>query len=186
VLPDFLIAIPEPAGQVRCADVPACTFFAGFTDDVPFTDCWQRADWNHQQAIALGMEHWITSMLARVVVDPVLTPELVNRLGRSRDVLARGYLETVGWLPRNPDAVPVPVEVALKRRGKTPPVDLASLTVLPGKNLHGILKQMSTRTRTLPATLWALPISEWLFNLRALADPQPDAEDFLRSFGVDA
>jgi hypothetical protein len=185
-LPDFLIAIPEPESQVRARDIPAAAFFAGFSDDVPFSDCYRAADWNQQHAVQLGLDRWITGMLTRAIVEPILTPELVQRLGPSRDVLARGYLETVGWLPRNPDAVLVPVVVAPASRKRKAPVDLACLVSLPGRNLHGILKQMATRTRTLPATLWQLPISEWLFNLRTLADPQPDAEDFLRSMGVES
>jgi hypothetical protein len=185
-LPDVLIEIPEPRSQVRARDLPACVFFQGFADDVPFTDCWRAADWNRQHEVGLGMERWITGLLTRAVVEPILTPELVHRLGPSRDVLARAYLETVGWLPRNPDAAPIPVVVAPMGRKKKPTPDIAALVSIPGRNLHGILKQMATRTRTLPATLWSLPISEWIFNLRTLADPQPDSEDAMRVLGLDA
>lgn len=187
MLPDFFVEIPSPSARIRCADVPAAVFFRGFTDDVPFTDCWHRAEWNEQHALAVGLQHWITGMLARVVVEPNLTPELVNRLGASRDVLARGYFETVGWIPRNPDADPaeVPTVTPAPASRKKRPVDFAVLTDLPGRNLKGILQRMSTRTRTLPATLWMLPTSEFLFNLRMVADPQPDASDAARALGLD-
>lgn len=183
MLPNVLIQIPEPKSWLRARDLPAGAFFRGFPDDMPFTDCYRAADWSHQHAVAIGMERWISSLLARAIVQPVLSLELVQRLGPSRDVLARGYLELVGWLPKNPDLVPVPVIVAPASRAR-PPVDLDVLT-LPGRNLQGVLKTMATRTRTLPATLWQLPISEWLFNLRALADPQAAPDDAARFLGLD-
>src|SRR5262245_13764552 len=105
MLADFLIAIPEPASQVRARDLPAGAFFFGFPDDLPFTDCFRSSDWQRQQVVTLGLERWVTGLLARAIVQPALTPELVQRLGGSRDVLARTYLETVGWIPRGEHSV---------------------------------------------------------------------------------
>ena len=186
MLPEFTVEIPEPHSKVRCRDIPAAVFFYGFPDDMPFTDCYRAADWSHQYAVARGMERWINLVLTRVAVEPALSLELVQRLGPSRDVLASGYLEVVGWIPRDPDRrAYIPVAIAPTSRKKAPPYDLAALASLPGRNLHGILKTMATRTRTLPATLWHLPISEWLFNLRALADPQATPDDAARFMGLD-
>lgn len=185
-LPEFLIRLPDFDAQVRCADIPASAFFDGFPDDMPMTECWLAAEWNEQHAVAVGMQHWITGMLARAAVDPVLTPEHVNRLGPSRAVLAQGYLETVGWIPRDRDLVPgvapvAPVDVrpAPRGHGRRRTFPLSSLSTVPGKNLRERLRLMASRTRTLPSVLWALPISEWIFTFRVLADPQVAPEDVL-------
>ncbi len=177
MLSEFLIRLPAFGGEVRCADIPAAVFFDGHPDDLPFTDCWNAGDWSYQRAVVVGNQQWITAMLARAVVEPALTPETVNRLGGDREVLARGYFETVGWTPRDPDQIPVDVRPAPRGTGRRRAFTFASLTALPGKNIRGHLKLMAMRTRTQPAALWALPISEWIFNMRLLADPQVAPED---------
>jgi len=189
-LPDFLISIPEPASQVRARDLPTGAFFAGFPDDLPLTDCFEAAEWERQHAIVVNLERWVSLMLTRAIVEPVLTLEVVQRLGPSRDVLARAYLETIGWVPPSPDSPDMPPVVeAPARRKRYPPLELTWRTATPGKNLHGILKQLATRTRRLPTELWALPISAWLFTLKCFSDPKdpvglPD-DDLMRLIGME-
>lgn len=183
MLPDFLIQLPALDSQVRARDLPTGAFFCGFPDDVPFSDCYRAADWTYQQAINIGLERWVTDLLTRAVIDPVLDAGWVHRMGPSRDVLARTYLETIGWLTPDPDTS-IPAELAAPGETLAPPLPLAALTSLPSKNLRGLLKQMATRMRRLPSELWALPVSEWMLNMQCLADPQPD-DEFKRALGID-
>jgi hypothetical protein len=172
VLPDFPIEL-ELNGERRSViarDVPTALFFAGFPDSVPMARCFEEAGADGRRRIVAALETWVDALLTRVVVTPRLSLELVHRLGPARDTIADAYLRGIGWIEGGPLPTTDAELLAPDRREHLPETwaSLGAAVAVPAPNLRTALRMLSARGRVLPSVLWALPISEWIWNFRVL------------------
>jgi hypothetical protein len=180
MLPDFPVGLTLDDGQRRrviARDVAAAVFFYGFPDAVPFAECWRQQGVDGRAAVTGRLEDWVDELLGRAVIQPRLTLELVRRLGDgARTELATSYLSTVGFLPATPATWSSADDLIAVRpsewRDREELIAMRALTTPPTPNLRTALRLMASKSRQLPSTLWALPISEWIFNWRVLLQEQ--------------
>lgn len=169
-LPDMILSAwwegrPE---TFTARDVPAGVFFYGFQDTFPGAPCFQSAPAAEQRKIRAGMTDWSRGLLERVIVDPILEPEMAAALGSAHDELFMGYLWAVGYSepPRIEREQMVPPQVA-EQPGPPlrPSILLRTLTALPQPNLKGALKMIAHRAGVPVHLVWReWPISAFIFN----------------------
>lgn len=158
MLPDFIVPVPsvDADAGVVARDVAACVFFHGFPAGV---------DVLIPDALSRDVVSWTEGLLTRVIVEPRLTPELVSRLGRDgcREVVS-GYLRAIA--PRSDAAVSI--ELPDRPASGSERDLLECFAALPTGVVRQELVTLAGRLELAPATLWRMPISEWLFNWRML------------------
>lgn len=175
MLPDIALPILVAGRRKRliARDVPAAVFFDGFPNAVPLADCWRAETLDAQHRVTIELARWSASLLTRVVIVPRLSPALVGRLGREGERAAIAYLTAVGFItPAERGGDDTPALVGLSRVAPEPLRNASAIVRLPvgppAANLRTALRLMAARGRVLPSVLWALPISEWIFNWRVL------------------
>lgn len=183
MLPPFLLTVllnGEYQEFVAC-DVPTGVFLGeDFQEVMPGMECYGKETSDSQRAMLARMEGWSDGMLTRVIADPVLTADDVQRLGSARDELVVGYLWAVGWeTPR--DALkrvsPRIVEDGQTYRPPAPRLDV--LRAVPGENLKKAVREIAAKGRTDPDTVlaeWA--VSRFIRNWRVIMQ-----DDLLRRGG---
>lgn len=204
-LPDFLLPITlQGAVTVLLArDVTVAEFFHGFPNSAPAMPCYTQETPEGQHAITAALEGWADALLTRVVLAPLLTLELVHRLGAVRDEALMTYLRTVGWVSGGALADP-----ARSLAPAAPPADthtwarmeaawivsLPPFTTIPVENIKAALKLVASKCRTAPHEVWTRwRISEFLFDWRILLQDDllkrgaesPSGDDFLRDAGIE-
>jgi len=180
MLPDFVLSAwwdGEPL-EFIARDVPAGVFFYGFQDTYPGAPCFDEMKRPGQRAVMNGMEAWADGLLSRVLVDPVLTPEMIRGpgggLGSARDDLMLGYLWAVGYeepssKQRETLVPPIPAEVA--GPALRPAALMPALMTVPAPNLKAAVRELASRARTTPHIVWTRwSTSEFIFDWRLLLE----------------
>jgi len=175
-LPDFTlpVTIDGHPSLVLCRDVPAHVFFADFAASFPSAPCFERAHEEEQARVMKTLSAWCVHLLPRVVVYPVLTVADVLRMGPAWDELSLAYLCAVNFVedPKEHDRVPAPslpgVDAPIPAPHAFAQAALSTYAITPEANLRAVLRMLAIKTKLPPSVLWALPISEWVFNYRVL------------------
>lgn len=182
MLPNLRLPVPGPSGvgYVIARDLPVAAFFLGYPVRSKGTrsSAWRTPD--------KAAETWADGVIARGIIDPVLTPEMLHRLGPDRDVLVTAYFRAVGWLAANDDTLPATADEPVVT---TPiPADLIvqSVARMPAPTVQDALRFMHTRTRFLPHVIWSQwYISEYAITWRMLKG-EPGVADSLADDPFDA
>lgn len=180
MLPDFILSAwweGEPIEFVA-RDVPTGVFFYGFQDSFPGAPCYAEKDRAAQRGIIHGMEAWADGLLARVIVDPVLTPEMIRGpeggLGSARDELSIAYLWAIGYdepTPAQREVLVPPVPAPEPGPPLRPWALMPALSTVPAPTLKGALREIASRARTSPHIVWTQwSISEFIFDWRVLLE----------------
>jgi len=159
-------------------DVPTGVFFYGFQDSFPGAACYAEKNRAEQRGIVRGMEAWADDLLARVIVDPILTPEMIRGpeggLGSARDELALGYLWAVGYEEPGPSRREVlvpPVPTLGAGAALRPWALMPALATVPDPTLKSQVRELAARARTSPHVVWTQwTISEFIFDWRVLLE----------------
>lgn len=157
-------------------DVPTGVFFLGFEDTFPGAECFARLTPKQQRDNVLGFEAWADALLCRAMLEPRLTPELIQRLGSARDELAVGYLWGVGYhtpsLKEREQLVPPQAMDGPSQARHTWREDYAALIAVPPPNIKLAIREMASKARTAPHLIWTRwPISTFIWTWRvALQD----------------
>jgi hypothetical protein len=170
MLPDLVLTVTlngEPQ-EFFARDVPVGVFFLNFQDSFPGAPCFSRMPAGEQRQVLGGMEAWSDTLLCRIMLEPCLTPEGVQRLGSARDELVVGYLGAVRWMDPDPDLIPArPVP-----RHPGPRVwleDRTALVAVPPPNIKTALREIATKSRTAPYHVWSRwAISEFVWTWRVV------------------
>jgi hypothetical protein len=170
VLPDLALTatLSGEAQEFIARDVPPAVFFFGFQESFPGAECFVRMRAGEQRSVLKGMEGWGDALLTRVMVEPRLTPELVQRLGSARDELLLGYLGAIGWM--EPPADLVPARTLNGRRARRCwPADHAALLAVPPDTIKTAIREIAHKARTAPHVLWSRwGISEFIWTWRVV------------------
>jgi hypothetical protein len=180
MLPDFILSAwweGEPMEFVA-RDVPTGVFFYGFQDSFPGAACYAEKNRAEQGGIVRGMEAWADDLLARVIVDPVLTPEMIRGpdggLGSARDELAIAYLWAVGYdepAAKQQEILVRPVPAAAPGPPLRPWALMPALATVPAPTLKSALREIAARARTSPHVVWTQwTTSEFIFDWRVLLE----------------
>lgn len=168
MLPDLSLTATlngEPR-EFLAREVPTAVFFLGFQDTYPGADCFPT-DRRRQQDVLSAMDAWSDGLLCRAMVEPRLTPELVQRLGWVRDELVLAYLGAIGWTPAPPDLPPARRLDSATRgtRGE----DAAAFVAVPPSTLKIAIREISHKARTAPYIVWTRwGISEFIWTWRVV------------------
>ena len=135
-------------------DVPTGVFFLGFEDTFPGAECFARLTPKQQRDNVLGFEAWADALLCRAMLEPRLTPELIQRLGSARDELAVGYLWGVGYhtpsLKEREQLVPPQAMDGPSQARHTWREDYAALIAVPPPNIKLAIRDLG-RLQTMKA-----------------------------------
>lgn len=192
MLQPFPIAL-EDGGRyaVICRDVETAVFFYRAPNTLPTMGCYERLQWAEKLATWTQLKDWMLGLLPRVAIAPVLTPEIVARLGDASLDLVVGYLHAVGWITwadveqqaEAGGAFGLSAQHYRRLLGDLAaellPVGLSAAPPLYGArhlpfiaevapNVRQMVRQLAQRTHCRPSTLWASPISEFVFDWRRL------------------
>jgi hypothetical protein len=133
-------------------DVPTAVFFHGFEETYPGAPCFSRMGAEESNRRLVGIHAWTDALLCRAIVQPRLSPELVQRLGDARDELAQGYLAAIGWWP-DPELVPAePLPAPTDRHW---PDDHAAVLLTPTPLIRRGLRDLARTARVAPYEIWA-------------------------------
>lgn len=169
-LPDFQIPVTID-GVTRwmvARDVPTCLFF-----------------WQSGRGRA-AFERWADELLARVILVPQLTPELVARFGRDRDEPLLCYFRAVGYY--TPALVAKDVEAgaragraltedfarpAAPHGAPAPMVPFQALGLPRRRDLRAVLGRVARRTGKAPHVMWRKwTISQLCLSWRVVEDDE--------------
>jgi hypothetical protein len=169
-LPDFLIPVTVD-GVTRwmvARDVPTCLFF-----------------WGSGRG-RVAFERWADELLARVVLEPRLTPDLVARFGRDRDEPLLAYFRAIGYY--TPAMVASDVEAGARAglaitddfaRPAAPhaapalAVPFEALGLPRRRDLRAVLGRVARRSGTAPHVMWRKwTISQLCLSWRVLMDEE--------------
>jgi hypothetical protein len=170
VLPDLALTATlngEPQ-EFLARDLPTAVFFLGFQDSFPGAECFSRMPAGEQRQVLTGMEAWSDALLCRIMIEPRLTPELVQRLGTARDELVLSYLGGIGWMEPPADLIPA---APVPRRGgpRLWPEDRAAVLAVPPPNIKAAIREIAAKSRTAPYEVWCRwAISEFVWTWRVV------------------
>ncbi len=181
MLPDFELQVTlngAPFSIVMC-DLPCHAFLRDFADSLPGTRCFGEAPAAQQHALVGDLDAWQDWLLEAAAVDPMLSPELIRRLGAAREELLYAYLTQLGWpfdlwphRHRLPDLPPA--ELVGMAPGPRPWERhvLRTLPALPAPNIRAALRLVATKSRHPVDQLWTMWASEfiWLFRIAVTDD----------------
>lgn len=173
-MPPDLLLIATYNGEARefiARDVPTGVFFYGFENTLPGAECFGALTSAGQRDVVRGLEAWTDGLLCRVMLEPRLTLEAVQRLGSARDELAVGYLWAIGYdVPSvrardrlvPPRRIPAPVE-----RQWLLLEDYEALNAEAAPNVKLALREFAKANRESPGRVWQrFAISEFLRDWR--------------------
>ncbi len=190
MLADFRVPVGDGYALVA-RDVATAVFFYGFPNSLLGAECYHAVDRRAQRQLDDELAQWTIDLLTRVIVRPRLTPELVHRLGSGADEAAIGYLHAIDWIQdrdiagmverggpragaasrywreRGAESARV-LKPAPAARRRTPELNLRPLTTTAAPNVRLAVKLMAERTHLRPSAIWASPISEFIYDWRAL------------------
>jgi len=170
VLPDLVLTATlngEPQ-EFLARDLPTAVFFFGFQDSFPGAECFSGMPAAEQRQVLTGMEAWSDALLCRIMIEPRLTPELVQRLGSARDELVVSYLGAIGWM--EPPAELIPATPVPRRAGPRHwPEDRVALLAVPPPNIKAAIREIAAKSRTAPYHVWSRwVISEFVWTWRVV------------------
>lgn len=201
MLADFPVAVTLEGERYAliARDVSTATFFHGFPNSLPMTDCFRWGQREQQERDVDVLETWMFSLLPRVVIEPALTGELVHRLGDGAFEGVVGYLHAVGWiLPEDLERA-MAMEGAMGRAATQYARTLGALAdeLLPvsvatdrprsfrssiepfvsvmAPNIRLAVREIAKRARVRPSLLWQSSISEFIYDWRVLLGDEIEA-----------
>lgn len=152
---DFYLPVEVGAvrGLLRARDVPVWAFFA---------------DYPGEQATDEARQAWKDALLARVVVDPVLTDPVIQGLRAARHEPVAAFFAAVGWYRGLEHVFGRPRFVPPDAPELFLPADPWLEAQTPHKEIVDWLLALGEGYGVVPSALWRTPISEalWLSRLR--------------------
>jgi hypothetical protein len=195
VLSDFPVAVSLNGERyiVTCRDVTTASFFFEYPDVASGkTVIHQRADY-------MNTRRWMFGLLARAVVDPVLSIDYLNSLDEGALEAGVAYCHAVGWFTDELLAAHADLEGELGAATRRYQQSLGALSenILPAPiattplfrhehlpyirqaspSVRARIRAIADRTHTRPSAIWLSPISETMIDYHMLDDGEPTSSE---------
>lgn len=166
MLPAEFVLHVTGLGRFVARDLPAGAFFANFPDegDAEESRAFAQLGVPDRPEVEGAWRRWGDGVLVAAIVRPPLTPALLVRLADDRDHLLLRYFHAVGWLEGETEVEAAPAA------DSTGPAMLR-LPLRPPPAVRPLLLRLASHGLW-PSRAWQMPVSEFLFNLRALGAPE--------------